>query len=321
MTGAPRQAQRGFTLVELMVSLVIFSFAIAGIMAVAVTMTRAYREQRRAIATENAARAPMDFIADAVRSASPGVTTGNVHDAYTCAAGAVAHLDNTGAPDELEIVYASGGIVTTTHSAFTSSSAAITVPADHVDQFAAGDYVLVTDSAQGTVAKVTGITGNNLDLAPITCATAFPTGGYPSGSILVRAQRARFTIDNLDGVPTLFMDPDGLAGPAEAEPVAEGVEDFQVAIGVDADASGDLLDNGGADEWAGNAPGDVLPAGAIRAVKVVLVARDTKEISGGSATFFRPAALNRSAATELDKYRRRVLTSTIEIRNLAGSPE
>ena len=43
--------EQGFTLVELMVSLVIFSFAIAGVLAVAVSMTRAYREQRLVIAS------------------------------------------------------------------------------------------------------------------------------------------------------------------------------------------------------------------------------------------------------------------------------
>jgi len=48
--------QRGFTLVELMVSLVIFSIAIAGILSVAVSMANNNREQRYAIAMEDNAR-------------------------------------------------------------------------------------------------------------------------------------------------------------------------------------------------------------------------------------------------------------------------
>ena len=116
------KTQRGFTLVELMVSLVIFTFAIAGVLAVAVAMTRAYREQRRVIATENAVRAPLDFIVDAVRQASPGVTTRDDQgrERLHVPGAAISFMDNDDrTPDELTVVYASGGVVSTTHSAFT----------------------------------------------------------------------------------------------------------------------------------------------------------------------------------------------------------
>ncbi|HEY5924910.1 MAG TPA: type II secretion system protein, partial [Kofleriaceae bacterium] len=189
----PAKSQRGFTLVELMVSLVIFSFAIAGVLSVAVAMTRAYREQRRVIATENAVRAPLDFIADAIRQASPGATSATIKDANDCAftSGAISFIDSTTAADELTVVYASGGIVSTTHSAFTSTSSSIALPAAHSSQFAVGDYALVTDTAEGTLVKVTGVNAASLDIA-ITCTAAIPTAGYPAGSILLRAQRARF---------------------------------------------------------------------------------------------------------------------------------
>src|SRR5262245_23229221 len=125
-----------------MVSLVIFTFAMAGVLAVAVAMTRAYREQRRVIATENAVRAPLEFIADSIRQASPGATTGTIKDASDCTftSGAISFVDNTNAPDELTVVYASGGVVSTTHTAFTSASTSITIPAADIDQFAVGDY-------------------------------------------------------------------------------------------------------------------------------------------------------------------------------------
>src|SRR5687768_2063350 len=126
------KAQRGFTLVELMVSLVIFTFAIAGVLSVAVAMTRAYREQRRVIATENAVRAPLDFIVDSVRQASPGVTTAVIKDGEDCtfAAGAISFVDNDDDPDELTIVYASGGVVSTTHSVLLGTSTSVTLPAE-----------------------------------------------------------------------------------------------------------------------------------------------------------------------------------------------
>jgi prepilin-type N-terminal cleavage/methylation domain-containing protein len=317
-----QRTQRGFTLVELMVSLVIFSVAIAGVLAVAVSMTRAYREQRRIIATENSARAPVDFIVDALRGASPGVSTGTIKDAEDCTftAGAISFVDSTSGPDTLEIVYASGGVVSTTHSVFDASSTSITIPAAHLDQFAVGDYVLVTDTNQGTLVKVTSVSSTALGVNP-TCSAAFPSGGYPSGSLLVRAQRAKFAIDTIDGIPSLVMYPNGATS---FEPVAEGVEDLQVALGIDTDGdgavTGTLPVGTTSDEWTGNAAGDTLPAGSIRAVHVVLVARDTAPLTG-TASFYQPGdALNHSGSVTPDNYRRRMLSSTVEIRNLAGSP-
>jgi prepilin-type N-terminal cleavage/methylation domain-containing protein len=40
-----RSAQAGFTLIELMISLVLFSFVIAGVLAVAVSMSQGFRER------------------------------------------------------------------------------------------------------------------------------------------------------------------------------------------------------------------------------------------------------------------------------------
>jgi prepilin-type N-terminal cleavage/methylation domain-containing protein len=314
--------QRGFTLIELMVSLVIFSFAIAGVLAVAVSMTRAYREQRLAIATENAARAPLDYIVDAVRQASPGVTSGTIKDANDCSfnGNALSFVDSETAPDELTVVYASGGVVTTTHSAFTNASTSITIPAAHLDQFATDDYVIVSNQTEGTLVKVTGVTGSALTVNP-QCGGAFPTGGYASCSILVRANRAKFTIGNVDGIPSLLMYANGSN---TAEPVAEGVEDLQIALGVDANDDGALA---GApdpaatgDEWTGDDAGETLPTGNIRGVHVVVVSRDTRALTG-TASFYQPAqALNHGGSTTADNYRRRMLSSTVEIRNLSGSP-
>jgi prepilin-type N-terminal cleavage/methylation domain-containing protein len=320
---APQQSQRGFTLVELMVSLVIFTFAIAGVLSVAVSMTRAYREQRRVIATENAVRAPLDFIVDAVRQASPGVTTAVIADGNDCTftGNAITFVDSETGPDELTLVFAAGGVVSTTHSALTSSSTSITIPAVHLDQFAVDDYVLVTDGAQGTLIKVTGIGTTSLTIAP-TCATAFPAAGYASGSILVRAMRARFTVGTVDGIPTLLMYPNGST---TYEPLAEGIEDFQIAIGVDTDNDGALTEASPAtstDEWDGNAATDSVAAGTIRAVKIALVSRDAAPLTGTAAFYTPQDVLNhpRPTSPTADNYRRRMLQSTVEIRNLAGSP-
>src|SRR6185312_4064680 len=48
-------------------------------------------------------------------------------------------------------------------------------------------------------------------------------------SLVIRAQHATFTIAAIDGIPTLMMDPDA-GGPQAAQPLAEGIEDMQIAL-------------------------------------------------------------------------------------------
>jgi prepilin-type N-terminal cleavage/methylation domain-containing protein len=121
-----RSAQAGFTLVELMISLVLFSFAIAGVLAVAVSMAQGLREQRAAVGAETSARVPLDFIGDAIRQASPAVPNGTIWDAATCTSAAITVSDNqSGATDptvtgwdKLDMIFASGGVVVSSESLY-----------------------------------------------------------------------------------------------------------------------------------------------------------------------------------------------------------
>jgi Type IV Pilus-assembly protein W len=144
---------------------------------------------------------------------------------------------------------------------------------------------------------------------------------------VLRVQRARFSVD-LANMPLLMMDPDGPAlGSRDPEPVAEGVEDLQIALGVDLDGNGGIdLENGAAgndDEWVFNHPDDSAPplitAAPYRAIRLTLTGRSVDETTA-VATSLRPPAEDREGATVADVFRRRSLSTTIEIRNLAGSP-
>ncbi len=320
------RSQAGFTLVELMVSLVMFSMAIAGVLAVAVSMTSGYRQQRQSIATEGAVRVPMDYLADAVRQASAGAPGGvNLTDASgsTCTTGAVSVTNSTSAPDRLDVIFASGAVATSTRSLLTSSGGSVVVT--DTNQIAANDYVIISDISQGHMFKVTGVNSGTgtLTLGSMCTGTLnWPATNYPAGSLVIRAQHAEFYIGTVDLIPTLMMDPDGPQGPLAAEPLAEGVEGMQVALGIDTNGDTALTDVGAGandDEWTYNVAGDTLPVGgSIRAVRITLIARAATPVTG-PASFARPAAEDRPAGSA-DAYRRRVLRSTIEIRNTGGSP-
>ena len=324
MKRRPR-TQAGFTLIELMIALVMFSFAVAGVLAVAVSLVNGYREQRAVIGAESTVRSGLEIMGEALRGASPGVPSGAIRtvDSATCSSNlAFSVINSTSAPDEMTLVYAYGSVVTSSRTAYIVGTTQITVVDD--SQISVGDTLLITDFATGHLVQVTGKpSAGVLNLAAQTCSTAtmaLPAGGYGAGSLVIRALRARFYIGTLDGVPTLFMDPDA-GGSQAAEPLAEGVEDMQIAFGVDATTNG-LTEVGTVandDEWQGNVSGDMALAGSIRAVRITLTARALSPVSG-TAGYVQPAAEDRAAGTATDNFRRRLLTSTIEVRNLGGSP-
>jgi len=213
-------------------------------------------------------------------------------------------------------------VVTATRTGYASGTTSLTV-AD-ATQLAAGDTILITDTSQGSLVPITAVDASSgiLTLGGQTCSTlSLPAGGYAAGSLVVRVQRARFYIGTVDGVSTLMVDPDA-EGSAAAEPLAEGIEDLQIALGIDANADGAISEIGASandDEWAYNVSGDAALTGSIRGVRVSLVAKAPKPLTG-TASFTRPAIEDRAASSTPDAYRRRVLSTAIEIRNLGGSP-
>ena len=328
-----RRSQRGFTMIELMVSLVLFSLVIAGMLSIAVTMAQAFREQQLTVSAEDASRAAIEYLSDAVRSASPGVPSGNIEHVNTCTVGSFKVRNFNNQPDELTLTYAPGPLTT-----LTNNYGVGTVAIDVVDgtQFKVGDSVLITNFTNGHIAEV--ITGSTftkpgtLLLQAQTCGAFTNVPNYTPGASVLRVVRARFFIEIHDGVTTLMMDPDD-DGPAPREPLAEGIEDMQVAVGFDTGVPG-LLENGAAgddDEWLYNHPSDTQPlqppaagatglpaVGAVRAIRITLIATATVPVP--AAIYLRPAAGDRAVAAGPDGFRRRVLNSIVEVRNLGGSP-
>lgn len=334
MRRPPRAREAGFSLLELMLALTLFSFSVVGILSIAVTMVTGFRDQRLTIGTESSSRVSLEFVADAIRGASPAVPTGDITDLGSCAVGAFEVIPGSNAPDELVVVYPSGSVVTSLRDTYPAS--AVTV----VDgsQLAVGDTILITNTTKGHLVRITAVAGNVLTLATANggCTASIPAGGYGPGSLVLRVARVRFFIEadwSSEGlnIPHLMMDPTPDDGnKANAEPLAEGIEDLQVALGIDENVDGYVAESPSTtpaandDEWLYNATGSetlppvpTIPNTKLRAVRIWMVARATKGIAG--TTYRRPAIANRTQGP-IDTYRRRTLTSTVEVRNLGGSP-
>jgi prepilin-type N-terminal cleavage/methylation domain-containing protein len=315
-----RRGQAGFTMIELMVSLVLVSIVVGLLMNIAVSILTGFKTQRESMELSRNARAGIEMLAEAVRNASAGVITGDLRDATSCNTVVGITVTNASdAPDAIELIYAAGGKVTSSRMLVDDSTTQITVVEGSA--LAAGDSIIVTDGTQGRLLPVTSVapSGNVTVLGTRTnnCpSVTMPDGGFAPGSLVVRARYARLAVETgSDGVPMLTVDPDG-NGTLPSEILAEGVEDLQIAVGVDLDGDGGLLDTASTtDEWFYNAPGDAAPppitSGDWRALRITVTARDLRR-KGASA---RPAAEDRDAGAT-DQHRRRTLSTQIEIRNL-----
>ena len=340
-----RRSQAGFTLVELLVSLVLFSFAIAGVLAVAVSMAQGFREQRKVIETETSARGALDYIADGLRMASPAVPTGvvksqvganlivdvsattSIEDTMgpvgACPQGSVRVTNGGGlnSSDILDVVVASGPVVTTMTSTWNNASTSIDVT--DTSSLAVGDNILITDGVDGRLVRIAAITSaTHIDLEAYTCTVTNPSvTPYPSGSLVLRAMRAKFYLaaNVADGIPTaLYVDPDS-DGSMAPEPLADYIEDFQVAVGIDENGDKTIA----TDEWAysgvAGTPSPFTNGKTLHAIRITLVARAATDL-GMTATFTKPTVEDHVPSATADTFRRRVLSTSIEIRNLGDSP-
>jgi SLT domain-containing protein len=107
--------------------------------------------------------------------------------------------------------------------------------------------------------------------------------------------------------------------------MAEGVEDLQLVKAVDSAANGIGAENnasGNADEWVFNNAADTDPGtGTLRAVRMTMVARTLTGLIGNLKSYNRPAVEDHAAAAaNSDNFRRRILRTTVEVRNMSVSP-
>lgn len=319
--------QRGFTLVELMVSLVLFSLLIAGVLSVAVTMAQGYREQRQVVATDTSVRAPMDYLGDLIRQAAPGVPTGQVYVTAGPAAcpsvGSPTSISTTNfnnKSDVLDIVFAYGGFVTSTKTGYGPATTSLTLT--DATNLKANDTLLIATTDRGHLLFVTNVTGNVVTLqASAGCISpTLPPGGYPVNSLVLKVMKASITTgpDPQDNtLSNLWLNPyfPPTGYPAGlGQPIAENIEDMQISLGHD--ANGDSIITPNEFEFSAATPGAV--PGFVRAVRMTLTSRAPQALIGGTG-FFTPAAEDRPAGAT-DGFRRRTLTTTVEVRNMKGSP-
>ncbi len=320
---------RGFTLIELMVSMALFGLIAAGAMTLVMSGARSQAHSARVDVAQSALRAGIDFITRDVMMTSAGAGGGTLTDGsgthYTVRFDVAANNSSTG-PDTLELWLVDGSPAAQLAAAASggATSLSITYEQNATTTFAAStnpyqSYVQLCDTnfANAVVTKLTSASGTTLGIG------ALPGAGFAANAWVLPSKHVVYSIGqpfgNLAGVTAnnnmLMMSVNG----APAQPLAEGVEDLQVAYGFDTNGDGVLTDNGNtSDEWLYNAAGDSAASfniAQLRAIRVTLIATGTTVDNGALQYGARPAAEDRAAASGTDGFIRRVLRTEIAVRN------
>ncbi len=322
---------RGFTLIELMVSMALFGLIAAGAMSLVLSGARTQSHSARVDVAQTSLRAAIDFITRDVVGASAGAKTGLLTLGSTgTTVNAVNHALNNVGPngaDSLELYTVDGTTSAQLTTAVGSGANTLAITYEQASTGATGQflsalpypaYVQVSDLSSGSIVKLSSVASTALTLAEnLPAGYAANAWVLPSRHVTYAISNTIFTAASTGNASMLTMDVNG----SGAQPLAEGVEDLQVAYGFDNDGDGVVTEKGLAandDEWLYNVAGETVGTWSIsnlRTIRVTLVVKGTS-IEGGQTNLpAPPIAEDHTPTGGVDGFIRRVLRTEIAVRN------
>jgi prepilin-type N-terminal cleavage/methylation domain-containing protein len=327
---------KGFTLIELMVSIALFGLIASGAMMLVMSSLRMQSHSARVDVAQSALRAGLDFMTRDLLSASGGMSSGSLMingvatNTIALAGGSNAGLNSS---DVLELYLAD--VSYDYASVYSDTSAtSTTINVDKTSPFSSNPNAILTDLTNAVFVSITSVVPPGPGQAGVLNVTApgtLPVSGY-SGlkSFVFVLRHVRYSLGqcfpNTSSSNSSYVNQSCLmmdlfdgppANPSNPQPLAEGVEDLQVALGYD-DGDGIITDNGNtSDEWYGNAAGDVLPPppASLKAVRITIIAISTLNENVLNGSQQRPTAEDHLAAGPPDGFFRRVIRSEVSVRN------
>ncbi len=288
---------KGVTLIELMIALVISAVLVGGTYSIFVSQQRTYISQDQIVGAQQDGRAALIIMAKDIRMA--GMLTGV--DGFTVygAAEAITPGNSSTGPDQIRVVYAA--------EEFTSGGSAVTVTGVTGSQVTLSQPIGTFFNSGGTpnrsyvafegvnrVYVISSVTGSILNLSESPSANL--------ATFNARVLRVRAITYSVSGTTLQRNDGEGaqtLAGSTNQSQV----EDLQIVYQVDGDTT----------NWYNTTPSGKSNKD-IRAVKINLLVRtpveDTKDQS-----YTRPALEDHSGAATNDGFRRRLYTTVVKLRN------
>ena len=299
----------GFTLIELMMALALTAIIASQLFLVLKVQHQSYSSNERALDVQEDARLVVDLLSSDVRMAGfmvPERVAIASGDGGTAAADRLCVSDpeaiNTAVPPDIlrnrSEPFPRAELTLVSSGSANLSLAHLDIDGDGTDDFVVQAGIIISDSARSHCARITGITGNNVQFTPPLT---------PTGWLLSSARAA----------PAIVYEVAGLGCAAgltrNCQLLSTEVEDLQVEFGVD-----DFLTDGIIDRATPEFPVHDLNAGSrdpalVRSVRLTVVTRTPQDIEYTGPGY--PGAGNRVAGVS-DGSRRRSFTSIILPRNL-----
>jgi type IV pilus assembly protein PilW len=287
---------KGVTLIELMIALVISTILVGGTYSIFVSQQRTFTVQDQVVGAQQDGRAALTIMAKDIRMA--GMLTGIDGFSVYGATEAITPTNNSTSPDQIRVVYAA--------EEFTSGGTSVTVTnvannvvtlSDPIGTFFNGSNKnFVAFEGKNAVYQISSASGNTLTLS----SGSTPPDNLKSYS--ARVLRVRAITYSVSGTTLQRNDGEGVQ-PLAGSTNQSQVEDLQIAYQV----QGDTVN------WYNTTPSGKTNAD-IRAVRINLLMRtpieDTKD-----QNYTRPALEDRAGSGTQDGFRRRVYTTVVKLRN------
>ncbi len=325
--------QRGVTLVELMIALVIGLLVTVAMLKVYVDASRMYRFNEGLARVQENGRFALEFIRRDARVAgfwgcySDAALTNGISatsDAYiNVGAGHITGTSDDGLNSSDSLTFrsatGSGALVT---SDMSGTGGTITV--DSASALATGTAVLISDCENGDLFQITGISGTALAHAAGAGANVSPNlnKAYAAGARVYEARQATFCIgpgaDPAQPALRRLVNPaPGQTCAGNGDELLEGIENMQILYGEDTDADTDGANGDGTANRYVTFGASGLDIDRIVSVRISVLVRS---INNNLTTEPSPYTFNGITVTpgSTDKYLRKVFTTTITLRNKAG---
>jgi hypothetical protein len=285
------------TLVELMVALALAGVTAAFLLTITRTQLVSFELHSQINKAQHNGRAALNNVEQLLRRTCGAISLGNVgvnlpgqtprvteclrvFDGAQLSGGSFINGLPSASADAVEVIYGTSPM--TRSSALPVLGAAPSVDVVDVSGFSVGDFALLTDFSQADLFQISAITPGVAPGGTLIFAT--PGGSVVTPSVPVPLVLDDFAKPNITVMKArsfslyveqsppyagmLMYDPDGMLGTthADAQPLAEGVADFQVAVGIDGNGDGIVTESiatPASDEWLGNAVGEIVQPVAV----------------------------------------------------------
>ena len=282
---------KGVTLIELMIALVISAILVGGVYSIFITQQRVYTCQDQVVAAQQDARDALTIMARDIRMA--GMLTDVDGFSINGASEAITPTNSNSGPDQIRVVYAAEEVSWV--SSMDVNNKQVTLNSGG-SRFDTGNKRYVAFEGMNYVYRISSISTNTLTLTetPPDYIADFSARVYCVKVITYSLSGT--TLQRNDGSST--QDLAGTGGQSQ-------IEDLQFAYQVE----------GNTTTWY-NTPADAGASNSdIRSVRINLLVRTaTEDIE--DQNYQRPALEDRAGSGTQDGFRRRVYTTVVKLRNV-----